>query len=183
MGAAARAAKLHTRAEGRYLVQKQKVADLRVQTQCVAGRAPRRPIAQRYRTRLVQLTGAASLRGCALRGYATERSGTTNRPQSSIGVTRRLYRLVRLYRRQTAFPTAWERQACPTSYETPVSLTQSANDDRKPCGTQAIWRSESSFDSALLVLFQQRYAMRHKLRTFWSKGSRPTAAVRPPKRV
>ena len=46
MGAAARAAKLHTRAEGRYLVHKQKVADLRVQTQCVAGRAPRRPIAQ-----------------------------------------------------------------------------------------------------------------------------------------
>ena len=36
---------------------------------------------------------------------------------------------------------------------------------------------------AVVVLFQQRYAMRHKLRTFWSKGSRPTAAVRPPKRV
>ena len=156
MGAAARAAKLHTRAEGRYLVHKQKVADLRVQTQCVAGHGPRRPIAQRDRTRLVQLTGAASLRGCALRGYATERSGTTNRPQSSIGVTRRLYRFVRLYRRQTAFPTAWERQAWPTSYETPVSLTQSANDDRKPCGTQAIWRARSNIERAVSAVPKMR---------------------------
>ena len=52
----------------------------------------------------------------------TERSGTTNRPQSSIGGIRRSYRFVRPYLRQTSLPTAWERQASATSYETPVSV-------------------------------------------------------------
>ena len=33
--------KLHTHAEGRYLVHEQKVADLRVQPECLAGRGPR----------------------------------------------------------------------------------------------------------------------------------------------
>ena len=80
----------------------------------------------------------------------TDRSGTTNRPQFSIGGIRSSNRFVRLYLRQVSLPTAWERQASATSYETPVSVAQSANDDRKPCGTLPISRSRSSFDSALL---------------------------------